>query len=217
MLEMFCPRSFGPHRMHEMRTIAIDDLCVCQSVCHAASDGQPAHKWLNELTACLRWRLRGPKIVLDGVPIPTARRKDGVRCGLCQITLATCCPSLSHVLYCRAPFCGMSITVFIPVYRPVEGVNFCQILGQRLQWRNWLPEGQKGVRCVEGMGQWGVEIFWTFPHTRTVMPTKISHQSTNYWGHFPNNFTGRHAQVPPRSLRLWSSPRSPPSCRWLDH
>jgi len=61
-------------------------------VCRAASHDFAVQKRLNRLRPCLGWRLLGVQGTLyqTDVPIPQGEG-EGVRCGLCQITLATCC------------------------------------------------------------------------------------------------------------------------------
>jgi len=63
----FIPRSvsytfsiIGPHRMHEMRTIAIDVPGVCQSPCHRLHEASLC-KQLNGSRSCLEWRLLATK------------------------------------------------------------------------------------------------------------------------------------------------------------
>jgi len=47
------PSSIRPHRMHEMRAIAIDNPGICQSGYQAALRGLAEQKWLNGSTSCL--------------------------------------------------------------------------------------------------------------------------------------------------------------------
>jgi len=92
--------------MHEMRITAADDRGVFQSVSHAnvlCQNGWTYHvmplwqfveQFLSNLTSCLGWRYLGTPqkhfIYWTDIPIPHGEGK-GVRCGLCLITLFSCC------------------------------------------------------------------------------------------------------------------------------
>jgi len=72
-----------------MRTIAIDDPGVCQSVCYVGELCKTTER------IDILFGVETPRdprnIVLDGGPNPHSE-SEGVRCGLCQITVATCYP-----------------------------------------------------------------------------------------------------------------------------
>jgi len=105
-----------PNRIRDMRTIVIDNPGVCQSV--YLSHWRAVRKRLNGPMSCLGWRLLGPiarNIVLDGWSWFLMHGKvEGVRCGLCQITLAACCCCIfivTTVLYDLCEFgCRRSVT-----------------------------------------------------------------------------------------------------------
>jgi len=76
---------FGPHRMHELRSVAIDDPMAWASVC--LSCGFTRLRCANTARSCLGWRVLWIKETLCYKGVPISPR---IRCGLCQITLASC-------------------------------------------------------------------------------------------------------------------------------
>jgi len=71
---------FRPHRIHEMRTIVLDDPGVCQSVTRAGwMDRRPV--WGGDS--------QGPKKHCM-MRVPISPRRGGIRCGRRQITFAPC-------------------------------------------------------------------------------------------------------------------------------